>query len=54
MKVLRCPCGEQITAATEEEIIARAKDHLERAHPDLADEYGPEHILFMTQDFPDP
>jgi len=32
----------------------RGKQHLAAAHPDRADEYEREHILFMALDVPDP
>jgi hypothetical protein len=47
--VLRCPCGETLTGDTEDEIVAVATEHLKAIHPDMADNYGPEHILFMAQ-----
>jgi hypothetical protein len=54
VKLLQCPCGEEITGADDDEIVINAKQHLADVHPDLADEYEREHILFMTRDVPDP
>ena len=46
--VLRCPCGTALTCATEDEIVDVAFAHLREQHPDMADEYEREHILFMS------
>jgi predicted small metal-binding protein len=46
---LQCPCGETIKGANEEELVERALAHLRDAHPDLANEYGRDHILFMAR-----
>ena len=54
MKLLQCPCGEEITARDDDEMVERAQAHLAQAHPHLVGEYGPEHILFMARDLPDP
>jgi hypothetical protein len=54
VKLLRCPCGEEITAADDDDLVIKAQAHLARAHPDRAGEYEREHILFMALDVPDP
>jgi hypothetical protein len=54
VKVLQCPCGEEITAADDDELVARTQEHLGKAHPDRAGEYEPEQILFMAWEIPDP
>jgi hypothetical protein len=54
MKLLQCPCGEELTAKDDDGIVAKAQDHLAQAHPDLVGEYEREHILFMARDLPDP
>ena len=46
--VLRCPCGASLTGATEDEIVDVSFAHLREAHPDMADDYEREHILFMA------
>ena len=47
--VLTCPCGHTLTAATEDEIVEVSFAHLRTAHPDMAGDYGREHILAMAQ-----
>jgi hypothetical protein len=46
--VLRCPCGQGLRGDTEDDIVERSFAHLREAHPDMADVYEPEHILFMA------
>jgi len=45
---LHCPCGESIKAASEDEIVELAMEHLRAVHPDRASEYTREHILAIT------
>lgn len=47
--MLRCPCGETLTGDTEDDIVWVATAHLSEKHPDLAETYGRDHILFMAQ-----
>ena len=49
--VLRCPCGTALEGATEDEIVDVSFNHLRDAHPDMADAYEREHVLFMAQRF---
>jgi hypothetical protein len=46
--VLRCPCGTNLSGGTEDEIVEVAFAHLREEHPDMVDDYGREHILFMA------
>jgi hypothetical protein len=46
--VLRCPCGTAVTGDTEDDIVEAGFAHLRELHPDMADEYEREHILFMA------
>jgi hypothetical protein len=49
--VLQCPCGTRLSAGTEDEIVEVSFAHLADEHPELVDDYGREHILFMAQRF---
>jgi predicted small metal-binding protein len=51
--VLRCPCGTALTGSSEDEIVDVSFAHLRENHPDMADEYEREHVLFMAQKFVD-
>jgi hypothetical protein len=46
--VLQCPCGESLKADSEDEIVDISFAHLREKHPDMADHYEREHILFMA------
>ena len=50
--VLRCPCGENLTGDTEDDIVETSFAHLAEKHPDMADSYEREHILFMALRLP--
>jgi predicted small metal-binding protein len=52
--VLNCPCGERLTADTEDELVEISFEHLRERHPDMADTYEREHILFMSLKLPKP
>lgn len=52
--VLRCPCGTSLTGDTEDDIVEVSFAHLRAEHPDMADEYAREHVLFMAMRVPKP
>jgi hypothetical protein len=47
--VLQCPCGEMLSGLTEDEIVDVSFVHLREKHPDMADHYERDHILFLAQ-----
>lgn len=47
--LLDCPCGTSLTGDSEDEIVDVAFSHLREAHPEMADDYEREHILFMAR-----
>jgi predicted small metal-binding protein len=49
--MLQCPCGTSLEADSEDEIVDVSFGHLRENHPDMADTYEREHILFMAQRF---
>lgn len=51
--VLRCPCGDVLKGASEDEIVDLSFAHLKDKHPDMAEAYEREHILFMAIKFLD-
>jgi hypothetical protein len=46
--VLDCPCRERLRGDSEDEIVEVAFAHLAEKHPDMAESYEREHILFMA------
>ena len=49
--VLTCPCGTRLVGASEDEIVDVSLAHLAAEHPDMADSYAREHVLFMAVKF---
>jgi predicted small metal-binding protein len=49
--MLHCPCGTSLEGSSEDEIVDLSLAHLREEHPDMADVYEREHILFMAQRF---
>ena len=45
---LQCPCGELITGEDEDDLVQKALQHLAHKHPELANTYGRDEILFMA------
>jgi hypothetical protein len=45
---LQCPCGALITAASEDELVDKANEHLASEHPDMAGAYSRDEILFLA------
>ncbi len=35
MRAIDCPCGHTFTAATDEELVRLASEHVERDHPEM-------------------
>lgn len=48
---LHCPCGARLTADSEDGIVDVSSSHLAEVHPELAENYEREHILFMATKF---
>jgi hypothetical protein len=44
--LLRCPCGEEVRGASEDDLVEKAQAHLADQHPDR--QYDREMILFMA------
>jgi predicted small metal-binding protein len=45
-KTLECPCGQTIHGTDEDDLVAKANEHLRVEHPGR--EYSREEILFMA------
>lgn len=35
MRAIDCPCGHQLTADSDEDLVAAARDHITHHHPDM-------------------
>jgi predicted small metal-binding protein len=49
MKTMTCPCGEQLSGASDDEFVASVNQHMDSAHPEMAGKYTPEQILSRAQ-----
>lgn len=49
--VLQCPCGTSLTGNTEDDIVEVSFSHLREQHPEMAEDYEREHIMFMAVKF---
>jgi hypothetical protein len=47
-KNLACPCGEMLRGDDEDDLVAKAQAHLREKHPDKAEDYTRDMILFMA------
>jgi hypothetical protein len=47
--VLTCPCGATLTGDTEDDIVEASFAHLREKHPEMADNYEREHVLYMAR-----
>ncbi len=45
---LDCPCGQHIVGENEDDLVEKALAHLREAHPELADTYSRDQILFVA------
>jgi predicted small metal-binding protein len=45
---LICPCGEYVQGKDEDDLVEKVKQHLRDKHPELADDYDRDHILFLA------
>lgn len=50
MKVVHCPCGENVEGATDDEVVTHVEGHIADKHPELAGHYSREQILSMAHE----
>jgi predicted small metal-binding protein len=50
MKVVQCPCGEELVADDDDQIVDAVNTHLEDSHPEMAGKYNREQILSMAHE----
>jgi hypothetical protein len=50
MKVVHCPCGQDVKAEDEDSLVDRVNEHIAQDHPDLVGKYSREQILGMAHD----
>ena len=50
MKVVHCPCGQDVAGETDDEIVTNVEKHIAEEHPDLVGKYSREDIIGMAHD----
>jgi hypothetical protein len=50
VKVFHCPCGENITAETDDALVENVQAHVAEAHPELVGKYSAKDILGMAHE----
>lgn len=50
MKVVHCPCGKDVQAQSDDELVAAVEEHIASDHPEQVGKYSREQILSMAHD----
>jgi predicted small metal-binding protein len=48
--VINCDCGYVVAGEDEEELLARANEHIESDHPEMVEEVTDEELLAMAEE----
>ena len=49
-KILNCECGYAIRTDDEPELVERAREHLDRLHPDVSAAVSDQQLLAMSEE----
>ena len=49
-KQIDCPCGESVTAESDDELVTATEAHINEKHPDMVGTMSREQILEMAHD----
>jgi len=49
MKVVKCECGTEIRAESDDRLVGEVEKHVGESHPEMAGELGREQILAMAE-----
>jgi hypothetical protein len=48
MKVVHCPCGQDVEGETDDQLVQNVEAHIDEKHPDMAGKYSREQIIEMA------
>jgi predicted small metal-binding protein len=48
-KLINCECGQVVRGETDDELVARAEEHINRDHPELVGKLSRDDILAMAE-----
>jgi predicted small metal-binding protein len=49
-KVINCECGYVVRGESDDELVAKAENHIRESHPDMVGKLSREDILGMAED----
>ena len=49
-KVINCECGQVVRAESDDELVAKVGEHVERDHPDLVGKLSRDDVLGMAEE----
>jgi predicted small metal-binding protein len=49
-KVINCECGYVVRGETDDEVVAKAEEHMREVHPDLVGKLSRDDILAMAEE----
>jgi predicted small metal-binding protein len=49
-KVINCECGYVVRGATDEDLVAGAREHIQRDHPDMVGKMSDDDLLAMAEE----
>ena len=50
MKVVHCPCGQDVQGETDDQLVENVQAHIASDHADMVGKYSREQILEMAHD----
>ena len=50
MKVVHCPCGENVEGENDDALVENVNEHIATMHPDMVGKYSREQILEMAHE----
>lgn len=48
-KLINCECGQVVRGETDDELVARAQEHIDRDHPELIGKVTRDDLLAMSE-----
>ena len=49
-KVIDCPCGETVTAESDDELVSQVEAHVQDKHPEMVGTMSREQVLAMAHE----
>ena len=49
-RLVNCECGEVVRGETDDDLVAKVSEHVERDHPDLVGKLSREDVIAMSEE----